>query len=72
MDTVYFESLENCKFKSYTDEEMREFGGGCKRWCKEDSFISYHPVYGEVSQERWQRYTLFGKPTDEWEVRWVD
>lgn len=72
MDAVYFESLENCKFKSYTQEEMREFGGGCKRWRVEEVVISLHPVYGEITEERRRRYTLFGKPTDDWEVRWVD
>ncbi len=30
MDTVYFESLDGSKFKCYTQEEMKEFGGDAK------------------------------------------
>lgn len=72
MDTMKFEKLDDVKFRSLTQEEMREFDAGCKRWRVEEVVISFHPIYGEISEERRRRYTLFGRATDEWEVRWVE
>ncbi len=71
METVKFEKLDDAKFKSLTQEEMKSLDGGWG-WHIEEIVDSVHPVYGEISEARFRRYTLFGRATDEWQVRRVD
>lgn len=71
MDAVKFEKLDDVKFRALTQDEMKSLDGGWG-WHVEEVIKTEHPVYGEISEARFRRYTLMGRATDEWQTRRVD